>query len=134
VLREPAHALEADARLIPARGADRDRRVLDREQVVKRDLRRQARFQVAARQDGDDFALGPEVRPRDPLLVALQRLADLLGEGDQAAVAGPDRDLGSAGSRSWLSQPRPLSSRPPSCCSRTAGSGNHVCDRGGQAG
>jgi hypothetical protein len=84
MLREAAHALEADAGLVAAGGADRHRRRFDAQQVMQGDLCCQARLAVAARQDGDDFALRPVVRASDALLEALQWLVDALAELDEA--------------------------------------------------
>jgi hypothetical protein len=56
VLGEAAHPLEADPRLIPRRGADRDHRPGRRAEVVNADLRGERGLGVAARQDGDDLA------------------------------------------------------------------------------
>ena len=51
VLREAAHPLEADPRLIAAGGADRDHRARRGKQVMQTDQRRRRRLRAAARQD-----------------------------------------------------------------------------------
>jgi len=93
VLREAAHPLERDPRLIAAGRADRYRCTRRAEQVVNGDQRRRRRLGVAARQDRCDLARLAEVRPCDPALERRERLADLRAEGDEAGETG--RNVGS---------------------------------------
>lgn len=90
VLREAAHPLERDPCLIAARGADRDGGAGRGEQVMQRDLCGDRRLRVAPRQDRADLAGRPEVRPRDPLLVWMQRLVDAVAEFGESREAEPD--------------------------------------------
>jgi len=90
VLREAAHPLEADPRLIAAGGADRDHRARRRQEVMHTDLRGQRGLRVAAGEDRRDLARPAEVRAGDALLVRRERLADEVAELDQASQSGPN--------------------------------------------
>ena len=87
VLREAAHPLEADPRLIAAGGADRDHRARRRQEVMHTDLRGQRGLRVAAGEDRRDLARLAEVGAGDPFLVRLQLLADLRAKRFQAREA-----------------------------------------------
>jgi len=89
MLREAAHPLKADARLVAAGGADRHHRAGRAEEVVDADLRRECGLRVAAREDRAHLARGPEVRVGDPLLVGVQRLVDQFAEAREARKPWP---------------------------------------------
>jgi len=93
VLREAAHSLERDPRLIAGGRADRDRRTRRGEQVMDGDQCRRRRLRVASRQDRRYLPGRPEVGPCDPALERCKWLVDRGAEVDEAGETWP-RDSG----------------------------------------